>query len=123
MRKGRLWSFIVCRLLLACNDSIHKFVIAKAEGLWQSINHYFFIHSQKNKRNHHPLPPSSLRDFVEVVAIHKPQNHHKKTKKKKKSPPFAPFIIIRSKITKQSTNHYFFIHSQKRKRIYYYLLN
>ena len=27
----------------------------------------------------------SLRDFAEVVAIHKPQNHHKKTEKKKKS--------------------------------------
>ncbi len=26
------------------------FVIAKAKGLWQSINHYFFIHSQKRKK-------------------------------------------------------------------------
>ena len=41
-----------------------------------------FYHSQKRKRNHRPLPPSSLRDFVEVVAIHKPQTTTKNRKEK-----------------------------------------
>ena len=35
--------------------SLAPFVIAKAKGLWQSINHHSFIHSQKRKRNHYYL--------------------------------------------------------------------
>ena len=34
---------------------LSPFVIAKAKGLWQSINHHYFIHSQKRKRNHYYL--------------------------------------------------------------------
>ena len=65
-------------------------VIARSETTKQSTNHQQPIHSQKTKKIHCHLPPSSLRDFVEVVAIHKPQKVNIKTKKKKNSPPFAP---------------------------------
>ena len=41
--------------------------------------------SQWRVCEYHPLPPSSLRDFVEVVAIHKPLIVNTKIEKKKKS--------------------------------------
>ena len=47
----------------------------------------------KTKRIHHPLPPLSLREFVELVAIHKSQKVNMKTEKKKKK----EFIIKNNK--------------------------
>ena len=68
-------------------------------------------------------PPSSLRDFAEVVAIHKPQKVNAKTKKKKKSSSFVPFVIAKAEGLWQSINQHYFIHSQKRKRNHCYLIN
>ena len=66
------------------------------------------------------MPHSSLRDFVEVVAIHKPQNHHKKTENKKKSLPFTPSSLRDFAEVVAIHKPLIFIYSQKNKKIHYH---
>ena len=66
---------------------------------------------------------SSLRDFIEVVAIHKPQKTNAKTEKKKKSLSFTPFVIAKAEGLWQSINHKKLMQKQKRKKIHYYFKN
>ena len=94
--KSRNDSFIIAMTMREVL-SLVSFVIARSETTKQSTNHNKLMQKQKIKRIHYPLPFLSLRDFVEVVAIHKPQNHHKKTENKKKSLPFTPSSLRRPK--------------------------
>ena len=84
---------------IICNDSVwvlslqakrsnpqttncHPFVIANE--VKQSTNHNSLTQKQKIKRIHYSCTPSSLRDFIEGVAIHKPQKVNIKIENKKK---------------------------------------
>ena len=53
--------FVITSKKTIHKSSLISFVIAKAEGLWQSTNHKKSMQKQKIKRIHHPFSPLSLR--------------------------------------------------------------
>ena len=107
--------------MMVCVLSFALFVIARSETTKQSTNHHYFIHSQKRKRNHYPLPPSSLQTKQSNLQI---ISSKCKSKKEKEFTILVPLCHCEtSQKSWQSINHKKLMQKQKRKRIYYYLSN
>ena len=105
-----------CHCEEQCDEAIHKhthpFVIASEAK--QSTNHYFLIHSQKNKKINHRLPLCHCEEWNDE-AIHK-HTHPFVIASKKSNSSLLFFVIARSKTTKQSTNHKKLIQKTKKKK-------
>ena len=94
LRLPRLFQSLAMTVLGCCHceewndEAIHKhthpFVIARSETTKQSTNHYFLIHSQKNKKINHRLPLCHCEEWNDE-AIYKPLFFYSLTEKKKNS--------------------------------------